>query len=354
MYTKEEENLIVLSFIDELTSRIRCDLVSGRAGETYEEKEKFLVKTLPAGVYNIVREKFCDANFRSSALEKLKRDGIGCVTYLSDGYPENLKHTDCPPAALFYKGNASLLNTNCFSVVGSRKSTAAALAQCRKICGELTHAFTVVTGMADGADSAAAEGALDSGKIISVLANGFGYFYPAVNRGLIERVAQNGLLLSEYPPHIPPRKFNFPFRNRIIAGLSRGTLVVSAGETSGALITADYAAEYGRDVFAFPYSVGIASGVGCNTLIKNGAYLTENILDIFRAYGLDLEKSENYVKLTAEEEAVYKLIKAEGEAFLPAVAQSLKMFTYQLIPLISSLEIKKKIIRLGGNRYSAI
>ena len=351
-YTKDEENLIVFASIEELSDRVKHNLLFECSGA--EDRENYAVKTLPHGVYNIVKNKFHDGIFRTQTLENLKNKGVECVTCISELYPENLKHIDEPPAVLYCKGNTALLKSNCFSVVGSRRTSSSAAALCRKLSGELTSAFTIVTGMAEGADSAAIEGALPSGKIISVLANGFDYCYPATNRNLIEKVALNGLLVTEYLPHIQPLKYNFPVRNRIIAGLSRGTLVVSAGEKSGALITADFALEYGREVFAFPYGAGVSSGAGCNKLIKNGAHLTENILDIFREFGLDLEKSEKPASLTRDEAAVLEEIKITGEAFLPAIAQKLNKFTYQLIPVVTSLEIKGLITRLGGNRYSII
>lgn len=226
-YSKDEENLIVLSGIEELPAGVKANL----ALKEYES----LIKTLPQGVYNIVRDRLNDKSYRTRLFENLEKKGVVCVTYLSSAYPENLKHIGEPPAVLYCKGNVELLKTNCFSVVGSRNTAPAALALCKKLCGEICEAFTVVTGMAEGADSAAVEGALPSGKIISVLANGFDYFYPAVNRGLIERVAKEGLLITEYLPHIRPLKYNFPYRNRIIAGLSRGTLVVSAGKKAARL-----------------------------------------------------------------------------------------------------------------------
>ena len=351
-YTEQEENLIVLAGIEEITDRIRRNLIFGFESE--KEKQNYALKTLPQGIYNIVENKFRDGIFRTQLLENLGKNGIECVTYMSSLYPEALKHIDEPPIVLYCKGNTSLLKSNCFSVVGSRRTPPSALALCKKISGEIAEAFTVVTGMAEGADSAAVEGALPSGKVISVLANGFDYFYPACNKSLIENVAEKGLLISEYPPHIRPSKYNFPYRNRIIAGLSRGTLIVSAGTKSGALITADFALEYGREVFAFPYSAGVASGAGCNALIKNGAYLTENILDIFKAFGLDLNKSEKAVTLTDAERAILEQIKITGEAFLPEIAQKLNKFTYQILPDVTSLEIKGLITRLGGNRYGIV
>ena len=350
-YTQDEINLIVFASLEEIGDRVKSHLVFGFDSDG--ERQNYLIKMLSSGVYNTVKDKFHSDIYRTQVLENLKEKGISCVTCISPLYPENLKNIEEPPILFYCKGNIQLLKSNCFSVVGSRRTPAHTLALCKKICGELTESFTVVSGMAEGADSAAIEGALPSGKVISVLANGFDHYYPATNKSLIERVAMEGLLISEYPPHILPQKYNFPYRNRIIAGLSRGVLIVSAGEKSGALITADYAMEYGREVFAFPYNTGVASGAGCNSLIKNGAYLTENILDIFGHFGLDLKKSAQ-PKLSNDEAAVLAEIKITGEGFLPEIAQKLNKLTYQLIPVVASLEIKGLIARLGGNRYSII
>lgn len=346
-----EEDLVVLSGMEELTGRAVLKYAPDSSPDG--DKLNFLIKNLPAGVYNIVRDKFYSQAYRSNFLGKLKEKDVVCITRFSDGYPENLKNIYDPPAVLYCKGNTKLLKTNCFSVVGSRRTQPSVLALTKKICGELTQAFTVVTGIADGADSAAVEGALPSGKIISVLANGFDRIYPATNRQLFERIAHNGLVVTEYPPYVQAMRHNFLIRNRIIAGLSRATLVVSAGKKSGALNTANHALEYGRDVFAFPYNAGSEYGEGCNALIKNGAYLTENILDIFKEFGLDL-KTQSAPALTEAEAAVYEQIKNLGEAFLPDIARNLNMFTYSLLPVITMLEIKGLIVRLGGNRFSAV
>ena len=351
-YTEREENLIVFASLEEISDKLKQRLLFECRDD--EERQSYAVKNLTLGVYNTVENKFRDGIYRTQCLETLEKKGIKCVTFFSEDYPERLKNIEDAPIVLYCKGNVKLLNGNCFSVVGSRRTSSTALALCKKISGELTEVFTVVTGMAEGADSSAIEGAINSGKVISVLANGVDYFYPATNRALMEKVAKEGLLVTEYLPHIQPAKYNFPARNRIIAGLSKGTLVVSAGEKSGAVITADWALEYDREVFAFPYSPGVASGVGCNALIKNGAYLTENILDIFKVFGLDLNKSAQSLPLTADERAVLEQLKITGEGFLPVIAQKLNRLPYQLIPVFSSLEIKGLVTRLGGNRYGIV
>ena len=171
---------------------------------------------------------------------------------------------------------------------------------------------------------------------------------------MADKVEKCGLIITEYPPEVGPKPYHFPVRNRIIAGLSKGTLVVSADKTSGALITADYAADYGRDVFAFPYSIGAFSGAGCNALIKKGAFLAENILDIFGVYSLDFNTPAQTDPLSEDENAVYVAVKSLGDAFLPDVAETLGKPLYEVRSIICALEIKKKVAALGGNRYSAI
>lgn len=352
MYTNEEINLITLSSFPELSYAVKKCLYEQPDLKNYEN---FLIKTLSGGVYNKVNSLFHDEGYRGGILESLEKKGIKCVTIYSDGYPETLKNISAPPVVLYCKGDVSLLKTDCFSIVGSRRTSQKSLADCKKMAGEISSRFTVVSGFADGADSAALEGALAAGgKVISVFANGFDYIYPAVNRPLADKIEKCGLIITEYPPEVGPKPYHFPIRNRIIAGLSKGTLVVSADKNSGALITADYAADYGRDVFAFPYSIGAFSGAGCNALIKKGAFLAENILDIFGVYSLDFNTPAQTDPLSEDENAVYVAVKSLGDAFLPEVAETLGKPLYEVRSIICALEIKKKVAALGGNRYSAI
>lgn len=354
-YTDDEINLITLCSFEELSDAQRRALLSDLTSSKpdFLKYEKSLIKTLSDGVYNRVKTNFYDGAYRAQVLSGLEKAGVSCVTYFSNGYPQSLKSIDTPPQVLYCKGNLSLLNTECFSVVGSRRTLPQILKLCRNTAKELTRHFTVVSGIADGADAAALEGALESGKVISVLAYGFNYFYPAENKPLIERVAKCGLLITEYPPETAPQKYLFPARNRIIAGLSKGTLVVSAGKKSGALITARSAMEYGRELFAYPYTVGTASGEGCNSLLKNGATPVENTLDIFDYFGLDF-KPQAAAELSEEEKILLEAIREAGEAFIPELAEKLNTQPFKLIPTISKLEIKGLVVRLGGNRFTAI
>lgn len=353
-YGERETDCIVLSSFSEIGYSLKKLLLSDFSHTPdFAKFEKALIKTLGEGVYNKVKRLFGDRAYRADVLQRLEQKNVFCVTPTSAAYPALLKEIPDPPFVLYGKGNASLLSGKCFSVVGSRRSSPKTLACCKNISRELTGSFHVVTGIASGADSAAIAGALPSGKLVCVLAGGFDHIYPSENASLAQRIAGAGLLLSEYPPEETVRPYHFPVRNRIIAGLSVGTLVVSAGEKSGALITADFAADYGRDVFAFPHTPGESDGAGCNSLIKNGAYLAENILDICQVYGLDLKMPEKQ-ELTEDERVLLEAIRGAGEAFLPAVAEALKKQPYQLAAVISSLEIKGLVVRLGGNRYAAV
>lgn len=354
-YTDEEINLITLCSFAKLSDCQRRVLLSDLtvSSPDFVKHRESLIKRAGSGVYNKVRSDFYDTAYRSRILDGLERDGVKCVTYFSAGYPEGLKIIENPPLVLYCKGDVSLLNTDCFAVVGSRRTLPNILDLCKKTAEELAERFTLVTGIADGADTAVLEGGLKRGKVISVLANGFNFVYPAVNRRLLDKVTERGLAITEYPPATPPKRYYFPIRNRIIAGLAVGTLAVSAGVKSGALITAAYAAEFGREVFAFPYTPGVKSGEGCNKLIKNYGKLVDNTLDIFAYFGLDF-KPRPEKQLTESETAVLSAIREMGEAALAAVAAELKTEAYKLIPVFANLEIKGYIVRLGGNRYAAI
>ena len=352
IYTKSEQDLIVLNSFEALTAKEKRFL-SEDGSVDFAKNAPTLIKSLTERVYNNVKADFSDGEYRQKVLSALEERGVKCLTLLSQGYPERLKKIPEPPLVLYCKGNTKLLETRCFGVVGSRRTLPNILKECQKISGELAKKFTVVSGLADGADSAAIGGAIESGKVISVLAYGFDYCYPAINQTLMERLVKSGLVISEYPPETQPRSFYFPQRNRIIAALSDGVLVVSAGKKSGALITADYAFGYSRRVFAFPYGLGVASGEGCNALIKIGAKLVENAADIYEALGESYEKEEKKVSLSDDEKSALQIIREAGEAFAPEIAQKMGKQPFEIIATLSSLEIKRLVVRLGGNRYAA-
>jgi DNA processing protein len=197
-------------------------------------------------------------------------------------YPQALLESADPPLLLYVRGRVELLSAASIAIVGSRNPTAQGLENARAFAAHLSRAgFTIVSGLALGIDGAAHEGGLEGGAgTVAVVGTGLDLVYPARHRALAHRIAAGGLIVSEFAigtPSLPP---NFPIRNRIIAGLARGTLVVEAAVQSGSLITARLAAEAGRDVFAIPGSIHSPQSRGCHALIKQGAKLVDAAADI--------------------------------------------------------------------------
>ena len=211
------------------------------------------------------------------------------VLNLGDGqYPQPLLHCGDPPLMLFLEGRLELLHRPSVAVVGSRQATPQGLSHARQFASVLSHAgVTVVSGLATGIDGAAHEGALEgAGSTLAVIGTGPDIVYPRRHSGLWRRIAQDGLVVSEHAPGTPALAHHFPHRNRIIAGLTRGTLVVEATLKSCSLITARLAMEGGREVFAVPGSIQSAQAKGCHELIRQGAQLVESAQEILESLGL--------------------------------------------------------------------
>lgn len=204
------------------------------------------------------------------------------ITLIGDKYPSRLKSIYKPPFVLFYKGDISLLNTECktIGVVGSRENSDYGKRVTEKLVKELVKEdCVIISGLAKGIDSIAHRACLDSnGKTIAVLGNGISNVYPKDNKMLQDEISNFGVVISEYPDFIESNRDNFPKRNRIIAGLSDGILVTEAKNKSGSMITVSRALEMGKDIFCIPSSIEVESG--CNTLIKEGAKLVECAKDI--------------------------------------------------------------------------
>ncbi|MDX1736506.1 MAG: DNA-processing protein DprA [Halioglobus sp.] len=207
------------------------------------------------------------------------------VTWNDERYPALLRRIGSPPAALFVEGDADALWQPQLAIIGSRNPTAGGLGHARSFSAEIARlGIAVVSGLASGIDAAAHQPAVDAaGVTIAVTGTGLDRVYPASSAPLAERIVQAGALVSEFPPDTPARRSHFPSRNRIIAGLSLGVLVVEAGLNSGSLITARQAAEQGKEVFALPGSLHNPMVKGCHRLIKQGARLVENTHEILEA-----------------------------------------------------------------------
>jgi DNA processing protein len=220
-------------------------------------------------------------------LAHLQRKGCCAVAYSDEDYPDLLRQTADPPPVLFVKGCKELLRTDCLAVVGSRASTAYGRKTAASLAASLASSLTIVSGMALGIDTEAHSGALVAGGgTIAVLGCGLDVVYPFQNRRLYEQIGESGLLLSEYPLGTTPDAFRFPARNRIIAGMSLGVLVVEAARKSGSLITAQMALDAGREVFAVPGQVDSYKSEGAHWLLKQGAKLVQSWEDVLEELSL--------------------------------------------------------------------
>ncbi len=219
-------------------------------------------------------------------LDWLRHPDHQMVTLADTDYPDLLREIDDPPPVLYLIGDIELLHQPQIAMVGSRNPTPTGLDNAREFARSLAAAGLCITsGLAIGIDGASHEGALSSGNTVAVLGTGPDRIYPASHHELAHRIAEKGLLVSEFPPGIPARAENFPRRNRIISGLALGTLVVEAAPQSGSLITARLATEQGREVFAIPGSIHNPLARGCHALIRQGAKLVESAQDIVEELG---------------------------------------------------------------------
>ena len=298
---------------------------------------------------------------------ELKRiQEFGChVLIQSDGdYPESLRQIYDPPLVLYVKGALTAKDKNAVAMVGSRMTTHYGIETARKLAYQLAYVgVTVVSGGARGIDTAAHQGALAAkGRTVCVLGTGINIVFPPENRDLFERIAESGAVITQYPFNRNGDKQSFAIRNRIIAGMTLGTVVVEADLHSGALITSNFATEYGRQVFAVPGRIDSPRSKGCHDLIKKGAKLCEGVEDILSEFeylfpasnkpasagetgvlpALELNENEQKVFVavaTDDETSIDEIIRASG---LPSSAVSVALF---------SLEMKRLVKQLPGKLF---
>ncbi len=312
---------------------------------------KYLKENLNENALNIFKLSLND-EYITALFKKYSDRGIKIVTEESDGYPSRLYHLDFKPLCLYAKGNITLLNSkNAFAIVGSRKTSKVVLNAVEDFASKLVNSsVTVVTGIAQGADLSAIKGSFNSGNVISVMASGSDYWDLDPNRDYVNKIIEKGgLVISEYSPEVPPRAYFYPIRNRIIAGLCDGLLVASGDTKSGARHTANYALDYGKEIFAFPYGLNDVGGALCNLLIKDGARLTETFEDISEVMGYTAIE-ESAVLLSDKEQIVYDFIK-QGVNLVDDLISKTNLKIFEIMPIITTLEIKGLIVSNGGNEY---
>lgn len=268
---------------------------------------------------------------------------ISIVKKEDEAYPESLRLIKNPPKALYCIGDVSLLKQSCIAVVGSRKCSEYGKQTAMKIAKTAAeNDVVIVSGMAKGIDSFAHLGALrNGGKTIAVLGCGADVCYPAENRKLYEEIKQKGLVVSEAEPGKNPLPYLFPLRNRIISGLSRAVAVVEAGTKSGSLITAEIAAEQGRDVFAVPGNISSPYSLGTNKLLMDGARPIAVIDDIFTEMGIPLKAAaEEMQQLGCDEAKIYRFVKENGETTIDEICAKLGKDAFSVNGIVAVLEIK--------------
>jgi DNA processing protein len=291
--------------------------------------------------------------------EILNKENIKAITFNDPQFPKLLKEIDSCPALLFYKGDFQKQDEFSLAIVGTRKISLYGKQIALKIVKDLVqNNLVIVSGLAKGVDSLAHQITLESnGRTIAVLGSGLAKknIYPFENQNLAQKIIeQNGLLISEYPPEITPQKYFFPYRNRIISGLTLGTLIIEAPEKSGALITARYALEQGREIFAVPGNIHNLNSVGCNNLIKMGGKLVNDASDILDALNFVRTVKpfvKKIIKPSNKEEAELLKYLSEEPIHVDKLIEFSKLSSTTINSVLMMMEINGKIKHLGGMYY---
>jgi len=293
----------------------------------------------------------------SEELEKIYKLNIHAITYLDTEYPALLKEIPDCPALLYLKGKLLPADNLSLAVVGSRRFTDYGARVVKQIVEPLANAgLAIVSGLALGIDALSHRAALNcKGRTIAVLGNGLDHIYPESNRNLANQIIYSGgAVLSEFPVGTPSFKQNFPFRNRIIAGMSLGTLVIEAALESGSLITARAALDYNRDVFAIPGEIFSNNSEGPNNLIKMGAKTVTEADDVLKELNIDVMAKQNYVKEIipdTKEEAQLLAILSKVPVHIDKLVEISKLDIVKINQTLTMMEMKGKVRNLGGNQY---
>lgn len=365
---EDPENLahkIAISLIPGIGSVTARNLIAyvGSVEGVFQEKEKSLMKIPGIGEVNAQKV------VRQNVLERAKREvdfvlknRIQTFFYLDDNYPIRLKGCSDAPIILYYKGNANLNERRIISVVGTRNATNYG----KEICEELIRSFSeksypilVVSGLAYGIDVHAHKACLKYNvPTVGVFAHGLDAIYPQLHAPIAGKMLEKGGLISDFTSETKIDRQNFLRRNRIIAGLADATIIVESAEKGGALVTADIANSYNRDVFAFPGRITDMYSRGCNKIIKlNEAVLVESQTDIEKTMNWDIKVSTNhayqtslFVELTPEEQKLVDLLKG-GDRFVDEITIETQMSMSKVSALLLGLEFKGMITSLPGKMY---
>jgi DNA processing protein len=291
--------------------------------------------------------------------ERIQAQGITVLTWEDENYPQRLSEIPQPPPVLYLRGDLLAEDAWAVAIVGTRRITSYGRQAAEEMAANLARSgITIVSGLAHGVDTIAHQAALQaSGRTLAVLGSGVDRIYPPENRRLADQIIQQGALLSDYAPGTAPDSANFPPRNRIISGLARAVIVVEAGKSSGALITAAFAAEQGREVFALPGGIYAPQSVGTNLLIQQGARPYLNYQDVLEVLNLaqvsEHREARAVLPADALEARLYSVLTNE-----PLHVDEIRMQTDLPIEKVSAtlvmMELKGLVHQVGGMQYIAV
>lgn len=288
---------------------------------------------------------------------KSTRDGVSVTCWADDDYPALLREVPAPPPVLYYRGQLVATDTTAVAIVGTRKMTRYGQDMARSIAFDLARAgVTIVSGLALGIDGIAHRAALEAGgRTIAVLGSGIDIIYPGKHRDLARKIEQQGAIITEYPPGTPPDRFNFPPRNRIISGLSRGVVVIEAPDRSGALITVDFAAEQGRDAFAVPGPVNAPASAGCLRILRDGATLVrsaEDVLEDLHIRPVDYEERDEEPGVLSDDDRRLLAVLTSQPQHIDDIAAQLGKTVADVSGELMMLELQGSVQGGGGGYYS--
>jgi DNA processing protein len=291
--------------------------------------------------------------------ESILQKDITVLTLLDDAYPRLLREIDQSPPVLYVKGTLTQADEFSVAIVGTRRVSDYGQQIARDASIFLAgHGLTIVSGLARGVDGLAHRHALETGgRTIAVLGSGVDVIYPPEHRKLAEAISENGAVISDYPLGTQPEGVNFPPRNRIISGLSLATIVVEAGERSGALITADFALEQGRDVFAVPGNVLSPASRGTNRLIQNGAYAMvspQDVLDVLNLSQVESIKTARQVLPADNTEAKILQVMSFEPMHVDEICQEVNMAVEKVSAALTMMELKGLVQHVGAMRYAVV
>ncbi|WP_439127847.1 DNA-processing protein DprA [Polaribacter sp.] len=333
----------------------------GDVTEIFKEKPTTLAKINGIGSH-VIKHLFDaeNAKLATQELAYIRKNKIQYSYFLEDDYPVNLQNCIDSPILLFKDGNINLKNKNIISIVGTRNLSSYGRDFCNNLVQELaTYNPIIVSGFAYGADICAHKAAIKNNlQTIAVLAHGFEQIYPKVHKKYIHQVNENGGFFTEFWSEEQPLRENFLKRNRIVAGISKATIIIESAEKGGSLVTADIANSYNRDVFAVPGRTTDVYSKGCNNLIKNNkAHLLTNAKDIVKMLNWDIvEKSKPiqkqlFLNLTENEQKIHDFLHEKGTQFLDVISLECNIPVFQLSSILLQMEMKGLLKPLPGKMF---